>query len=151
MVDVPIDALLSRDYARQRRDMIRPDRAWPEMPPAGDPRKLIAERAPHGAAPVPERAFIAPQIATSHVSGIDRHRTAAVATPRDVYQAGLANLERRIDKPPADALGGLGHKIEWGPDWTWLGGDVCTVVADQQTGVLKGGADPRRPSYAVGL
>ena len=38
MVDVPIDALLSRDYARQRRQMIRPDRAWPEMPPAGDPR-----------------------------------------------------------------------------------------------------------------
>ena len=27
----------------------------------------------------------------------------------------------------------------------------CTVVADQQTGVLKGGADPRRPSYALGL
>src|SRR5438105_7863775 len=49
MVDVPIDALLSRDYARQRRDMIRPDRAWPEMPPAGDPRKLAAERAPHRA------------------------------------------------------------------------------------------------------
>ena len=49
MVDVPIEALLSRDYARQRREMIRPDRAWPEMPPAGDPRKLAAERAPRGA------------------------------------------------------------------------------------------------------
>ena len=24
-------------------------------------------------------------------------------------------------------------------------------VANQQTGVLKGGADPRRPSYALGL
>jgi hypothetical protein len=24
-------------------------------------------------------------------------------------------------------------------------------VADLETGVLKGGADPRRPSYAVGL
>ena len=30
--------LLSREYARQRRQMIRADRAWPEMPPAGDPR-----------------------------------------------------------------------------------------------------------------
>ena len=30
-------------------------------------------------------------------------------------------------------------------------GAVCTVVADQQTGMLKGGADPRRPSYALGL
>ena len=45
-VDVPIEALLSRDYARERRELIRPDRAWPEMPPAGDPRKLAAERAP---------------------------------------------------------------------------------------------------------
>src|SRR3954451_16269508 len=27
VIDVPIDALLSRDYARQRREMIRPDRA----------------------------------------------------------------------------------------------------------------------------
>jgi hypothetical protein len=25
------------------------------------------------------------------------------------------------------------------------------VVADEETGVLKGGADPRRPSYALGL
>ena len=50
MVDVPIEALLSRDYARQRREMIRPDRAWPEMPPAGDPRKLAAERAANGRA-----------------------------------------------------------------------------------------------------
>jgi hypothetical protein len=32
-----------------------------------------------------------------------------------------------------------------------MAGAVCTIVADQQTGVLKAGADPRRPSYAVGL
>ena len=44
MVDVPIEAMLSRDYASKRREMIRPDKAWPEMPPAGDPRKLAAER-----------------------------------------------------------------------------------------------------------
>src|SRR5712671_5812002 len=255
MTDVPIDALLSRDYARQRREMIRPDRAWPEMPPAGDPHKLAAERASRGAAPVPERAFMAPEIDTSHVSVIDRHGNVFAATPSDgsynapvvpglgiipsprgsqnwgdpdhpsgvapgkrprltpspaiaiqpgkmkmpfgtpggdvqtqamlqvflnihlfgmevqeaveaprvasysfpssfephAYHPGLLNLERRIDQPTADALGRLGHKIEWWPDWTWLAGAVCTVVADQQTGVLKGGADPRRPSYAVGL
>ena len=38
MVDVPMDALLSRDYAMQRRELIRRDRAWPEMPPAIRPR-----------------------------------------------------------------------------------------------------------------
>ena len=67
------------------------------------------------------------------------------------YHPGLLNLESRIDQPTGDALGRLGHKIGWWPDWTWLAGAVCTVVADQETGVLKGGADPRRPSYAVGL
>ena len=51
----------------------------------------------------------------------------------------------------ADQLQGVGHDVQWWPDWTWQAGAVCTIVADQQTGVLKGGADPRRPSYAVGL
>ena len=83
MVDVPIEALLSRDYARQRREMIRPDRAWPEMPPAGDPRKLAAERSTRGAALVPERAFSAPELDTSHVCVIDRHGNVFAATPSD--------------------------------------------------------------------
>jgi gamma-glutamyltranspeptidase/glutathione hydrolase len=255
ITDVPIDALLSRDYARQRREMIRPDRAWPEMPPAGDPRKLAAERAHPGAALVPERAFSAPEIDTSHVSVIDRHGNVFAATPSDgsynapvipelgiipsprgsqnwgdpdhpsgvapgkrprltpspaiaiepgkmkmpfgtpggdvqtqamlqvflnihvfgmevqeaveaprgasysfpssfephAYHPGLLNLESRIDRSTGEALGRLGHRIGWWPDWTWLAGAVCTVVADLETGVLKGGADPRRPSYAVGL
>ncbi len=37
-VDVPMEGLLSKDYAAQRRLLIQMDRAWPEMPPAGDPR-----------------------------------------------------------------------------------------------------------------
>src|SRR5262249_28158950 len=67
------------------------------------------------------------------------------------YHPGLLNLESRIARATGDALGRLGHKIGWWPDWTWLAGAVCTVVADLESGVLKGGADPRRPSYAVGL
>ena len=35
-VDVPLDALLSRDYAAARRKLIRNGEAWKEMPPAGD-------------------------------------------------------------------------------------------------------------------
>ena len=256
VVDVPIEALLSRDYARKRREMIRPDKAWPEMPPPGDPRKLAAEGPTRGGAPlVPERAFSAPELDTSHVSVIDRHGNVFAATPSDgsynapvipelgiipsprgsqnwgdpdhpsgvapgkrprltpspaiaiepgkmkmpfgtpggdvqtqamlqvflnihlfgmevqeaveaprvasysypssfephAYHPGLLNLESRIDKATAEALGRLGHKVEWWPDWTWLAGAVCTVVADQESRVLKGGADPRRPSYACGL
>src|SRR5262249_10688483 len=266
MVDVPIEAMLSRDYARRRRELIRPDKAWPEMPPAGDPRKLAAERAhPHPnprplagegrEGVVPERAFSAPELDTSHVCCIDKHGNVFAATPSDgsynapvipelgiipsprgsqnwgdpdhpsgvapgkrprltpspaiaiepgkmkmpfgtpggdvqtqamlqvflnihlfgmevqeaveaprvasysypssfephAYHPGLLNMENRIDKATGEALGRLGHKIGWWPDWTWLAGAVCTVVADQESGVLKGGADPRRPSYALGL
>src|SRR5262245_25741175 len=256
VVDVPIEALLSRDYARQRRAMIRPDRAWPEMPPAGDPRNGAAERAPRGGAPlVPQRAWLAPELDTSYVCAIDRHGNVFSATPSDgsfnapvvpglgiipsprgsqnwgdpehpsgvapgkrprltpspaiaiepgrmkmpfgtpggdvqtqamlqvflnirlfgmevqaaveapraasysypssfephAYHPGLLNLESRIERATGAALGRLGHTVEWWPDWTWLAGAVCTIVADAESGVLKGGADPRRPSYAVGL
>jgi gamma-glutamyltranspeptidase/glutathione hydrolase len=255
MVDVPIEALLSCDYARKRRELIRPDKAWPEMPPAGDPRELAAERVARGAPLVPERAFSAPELDTSHVCCIDRHGNVFAATPSDgsynapvipelgiipsprgsqnwgdpdhpsgvapgkrprltpspaiaiepgkmkmpfgtpggdvqtqamlqvflnihlfgmdvqeaveaprvasysypssfephAYHPGLLNMECRIDKATGEALGRLGHKIGWWPDWTWLAGAVCTIVADQASGVLKGGADPRRPSYALGL
>jgi gamma-glutamyltranspeptidase / glutathione hydrolase len=41
-VDVPMDALLSEAYLRERRSLIDPDRAWPAMPPAGDPRNRKA-------------------------------------------------------------------------------------------------------------
>jgi gamma-glutamyltranspeptidase/glutathione hydrolase len=254
VIDVPIEAMLSHEYAQRRREMIRPDKAWPEMPPAGDPRRLAAERASDGAPLVPERAFSAPELDTSHVSCIDKHGNVFAATPSDgsynapvipelgiipsprgsqnwgdpnhpsgvapgkrprltpspaiaiqngkmkmpfgtpggdvqtqamlqvflnihlfgmepqeaieaprvasysypssfephAYHPGLLNMESRIDKATGEALGKLGHKIGWWPDWTWLAGAVCTVVADQESGVLKGGADPRRPSYALG-
>jgi gamma-glutamyltranspeptidase/glutathione hydrolase len=254
MVDVPIAALLSQDYARTRREKIRPDRAWPGMPPAGDPR-APEKTAPQRAAPVPERAWQAPELDTSYVCAIDRHGNVFSATPSDgsfnapvvpglgiipssrgsqnwadpdhpsgvapgkrprltpnpaiamrrgkmampfgtpggdvqtqamlqvflnihlfgmevqeaveaprcasysfpssfephAYHPGRLNLESRIDQSTGEALGRLGHKVEWWPDWTWLAGAVCTIVADQESGVMKGGADPRRPSYALGL
>ncbi len=43
-VDVPTEGLLSQAYAKQRRDRIRLDRAWPEMPPPGDPPGAHAVR-----------------------------------------------------------------------------------------------------------
>lgn len=41
-VDVPMDALLSEAYLRERRALIDPNRAWPAMPPPGDPRNRRA-------------------------------------------------------------------------------------------------------------
>ena len=36
LVEVPLATLISEEYAAERRKLIRPDRAWPEMPPPGD-------------------------------------------------------------------------------------------------------------------
>ncbi|MBI3969491.1 MAG: gamma-glutamyltransferase [Chloroflexi bacterium] len=44
LVDVPADGLLSKEYACRRRVLIDPERAWSEMPPAGDPRSGEAVR-----------------------------------------------------------------------------------------------------------
>ena len=96
-----------------------------------------------------------------HVFGMDVQ--SAVEAPRfatysfpassapHAYYPARVNLEKRIDPKTGEGLAALGHDVQWWPDWTWLAGAVCTVVADEQSGVLKGGADPRRPSYALGL
>jgi gamma-glutamyltranspeptidase / glutathione hydrolase len=89
-----------------------------------------------------QQAIEAPRVASySYPSSFEPH----------AYHPGLLNMESRIDKTTGEALAKLGHKIGWWPDWTWLAGAVCSVVADEKSGVLKGGADPRRPSYALGL
>jgi gamma-glutamyltranspeptidase/glutathione hydrolase len=67
------------------------------------------------------------------------------------YHPGRLNLEGRIAKESGSALAGLGHKVEWWPDWTWLAGGVCTVVSEPEKRLLRAGADPRRASAAAGL
>lgn len=71
--DVPMDWLLSDDYAAQRRAMIDPDKAWPEMPPSGDPK---------AARP---KASLAPLDAldTSYACAIDAKGNIFSATPSD--------------------------------------------------------------------
>jgi gamma-glutamyltranspeptidase/glutathione hydrolase len=81
MVEVPLEALLSSAYSEERRGLIRPDRAWPEMPPAGDPMGAAAAGPPPPPAadgpPTPPRD-------TSYVCVVDRHGNAFSATPSDV-------------------------------------------------------------------
>ena len=71
--DVPMAWLLSDDYAAQRRAMIDPDKAWPEMPPSGDPRA-----ARPAASPTPLDA-----LDTSYACAIDAKGNIFSATPSD--------------------------------------------------------------------
>ncbi len=66
------------------------------------------------------------------------------------YHPGRLNLESRIAKETGDSLAKLGHKVAWWPDVEWRAGAVCAIRVDPETGILQGGADPRRPAYALG-
>jgi len=80
-VKVPMTGLVSERYATYRRSLISAEKAYPGMPPAGDPRTLteIANRwMPPGQpddAPGPGD--------TSYLCVIDRHGNAFSATPSD--------------------------------------------------------------------
>jgi gamma-glutamyltranspeptidase/glutathione hydrolase len=73
-VEVPLARLLSDAYATERRAMIRHDRAYPGLPPAGDGSRPKADQM--GGAP-------ASQLDTSYVCVIDRHGNVFSATPSD--------------------------------------------------------------------
>ena len=250
-VSVPIDVLLSGEYALERRKLVRPNEAWPEMPPAGDVSGFKAARS---RLPVAARGEPAPLADTSYVCAIDRHGNAFSATPSDgsvstpvipgvglcpssrgtqswvdsqhpasiapgkrprltpspalalrngkllmpfgspgndiqpqamlqvflninvfgmdvqdaveaprfatysfpgssaphAYHPGCLSLENRIPAATGDALAALGHKVAWWPEIEWRAGAVCAIRVDPETGILHGGADPRRPAYALG-
>lgn len=256
-VTVPMRELLSDDYTRRRRELIRPEEAWPDMPPGGDPAAMAAVGPRHaggrGAADVTVGAAM-PALDTSYVCVTDRHGNVFSATPSDTSndapvvpgtglcpssrgsqswadpdhassiapgkrprltpnpaiavreggfvmpfgtpggdvqvqamlqcflnvtrwgmnpqqaveaprfatysfpdsfephgsQPARVMLESRIDETVARALDSRGHDVDWWPDWTWRAGSVCMIRKDLETGVHAGGADARRPAYAVG-
>lgn len=251
-VDVPLKGLMSEDYAAHRRMLIRPDRAWPGMPPPGDPATNGQAVYRWMTPPQPDEAPGPGD--TSYLCCIDRHGNAFSATPSDgsnnspivpglgilcsgrgtqswadpthpssvapgkrprltpspalalksgralmpigtpggdvqpqamlqvllnvhvfgmdpqsaieaprfatysypgsfephEYFPGRLYLESRIPKAVGEDLAGLGHKVYWWPESTWLAGAPCTILVDQKRGVLHGGADHRRPAYVLG-
>ena len=66
------------------------------------------------------------------------------------YHPGRLNLESRIPSATGDELAKLGHDVKWWPDIEWRAGAVCAIRVNPDTGMLEGGADPRRPAYALG-
>ena len=66
------------------------------------------------------------------------------------YHPGRLGIEGRIDQATGEALAGLGHKVDRWEDLSVGVAGVCLIKADREKGRLWGGADPRRPSRAMG-
>jgi gamma-glutamyltranspeptidase / glutathione hydrolase len=80
-VKVPADGLLSKVYAEARRTLVRQDRAWPDMPPAGDPLGL--GRLPNGAAEGARGGPPSEGFDTAYVAVVDAEGNGFSATPSD--------------------------------------------------------------------
>jgi gamma-glutamyltranspeptidase/glutathione hydrolase len=82
-VDVPMQALLSEEYAAERRQLIQLDKAQPGMPPAGVPGRGNGAAVPwRGLHPMPEPAMTA-RLDTSYLCVVDRQGNVFSATPSD--------------------------------------------------------------------
>ena len=84
-VTVPVDGLLSKDYARERAALIDPAKAMPELPPPGDPWKYSAMSGIPATyrEPVPTAGDgdAGSDSGTTHISSIDRDGNMVCATP----------------------------------------------------------------------
>ncbi len=82
---VPIDGLLSREYAADRASLIDAGRACPELPRAGDPwRYSSGDGAPTVAQTVPAQAGgdgSSEEGGTTHISALDRDGNMVCTTP----------------------------------------------------------------------
>ena len=91
-VDVPIDAMLSEEYLAQRRSLIDPGRAWPAMPPAGDPRRrrAVLEGSPRSPGEAPQVSATAGDHGggTSYFAVIDREGNVFSCTPSEGTKSG---------------------------------------------------------------
>ena len=72
----------------------------------------------------------------------------AIEAPRIRTYSGLdLRAESRISVSVRDALAVRGHKVTALPDWTQEVGGMNAIMIDPNSGVLMGGADPRREGY----
>jgi gamma-glutamyltranspeptidase/glutathione hydrolase len=65
-------------------------------------------------------------------------------------QPRLVRLESRAPDGLSAALRAAGHDVREWPPLAALAGAVCAIRRDARGGVLRGGADPRRMSWAIG-
>ena len=115
-VDVPMDGLLSREYARARRTAIDISRAFPEMPPPGEPWSYQGR--PDRGVSAQTRLVAAPggqEQDTSYTCVVDRWGNAFSATPSDVLFSG-------------PIVPGLGFAISSRGSQSWLDPDHASSL-----------------------
>lgn len=81
-IEVPLEGLLHKEYAAERRALIQKEKAFPEMPPAGDPWKYLGRQNKAKVA-VTGRSSPAFEPDTTYLCVVDRHGNAFSATPSD--------------------------------------------------------------------
>ena len=84
-VDVPMDGLLSKSYAEERRGTIDPSRAFSEMPLSGDPWPHQGMPARNGHPARPDLVAGGLPADTSYACVVDRWGNAFSATPSDSF------------------------------------------------------------------
>ena len=87
----------------------------------------------------PQEAVEAPRFDTQHyISSFDNHE----------FLPGVLNVESRIPADVIQALSARGHKMKTQSAWG-TGSSPTVIMFDVKSGVISGGADPRRGRYAV--
>ncbi|MCZ6865781.1 MAG: gamma-glutamyltransferase family protein [Dehalococcoidia bacterium] len=84
-VDVPMKGLLSKEYAAERRGAIDMAKAWPEMPPKGDPWPYQGQTGRAEAAMAPLASPGPSEPDTSYACVVDKWGNAFSATPSDSF------------------------------------------------------------------
>ena len=119
-VKVPAEGLLSKAYAAARQQLVK-ERAWPDMPPAGDPERFDAIRRREAALPLAGGSHPLPDgstdaLDTSYCAVIDEAGNGFSATPSD---------------PNADSpvVSGVGCVVSPRGSQGWLDPEHPSVVA----------------------
>ncbi len=118
-VDVPVDGLLSKEYAALRRGLIDPNKAQAVYPP-GDPRKRLAiadHYQPSGAEPILESVG-GDSDGTTYLATVDTHGNMVSSTP-----SSFAGLSQGM------ILGDTGILINCRGCYFWLDPDNPNVIA----------------------
>lgn len=84
---------------------------------------------------------------------VEQPRVATYAFPASQFpytaRPGLVRAEASVPDTVRAELERLGHTVQTVENWSGEMGGVCIVMREPTSGVLWGGADPRRETYTI--